>query len=217
VSDGLIDLFDTMNRPPEAVAGEDQTLECTGQGGAQAVLDGMGSSDPEFDTLDYEWAWPGGSATGPMTTVFLPLGQNCITLTVRDPSGHIDQDIVTVTIEDTTPPDLTVALTPSILWPPNHKMVDIQATVDAQDLCGGVADLTLVSITSSDLDNGRGDGHTTGDIAGAEMGTLDLSFQLRAEWTGGAGSRVYTVTYQATDESLNRTETSAEVTVMNPH
>jgi hypothetical protein len=96
-------------------------------------------------------------------------------------------------------------------------MVDIQATVEAQDLCGEVAELTLVSITSSDEDDGHGDGHTTDDIAGAEVGVLDTSFQLRAERAGMAGYRLYTVTYQATDDALNRREVSAQVWVMNPN
>lgn len=217
VSGELITLFENMNRPPVAVAGEDQAVECTGKTGTLVVLDGTASSDPDPDTLEFDWTWPGGNATGPVATVLLPLGQTCVTLTVRDPSGHVDKDIVTVTIEDTTPPELTVTLSPTTLWSPNHRLVDIQASVEAMDICGGVEEITLVSITSSDDDNGQGDGNTSDDIAGAEMGTLDLSFQLRAEWTGGTGSRVYTVTYQATDESANQRMVSAVVTVTNPN
>lgn len=217
VSGGLIDRFDAMNRPPHAVAGGDQTLECTGQEGTQVVLDGTGSSDPESDPLDYTWTWSTGTATGPVATVTLPRGVFCITLTVRDPTGHVAEDVTSVTIQDTTPPDLTLALSPSILWPPNHQMVDIQATVEAQDLCGSVAHLTLVSITSSDADDGHGDGHTTGDIQGDEPGTLDTSFQLRAERSGNAGIRTYTVTYEATDDAGNRREVSGEVVVRNPN
>jgi len=214
VSSGLIDLFDTMNKPPTADAGRDTILECTGRG-TDVVLDGSGSSDPDGDDLTYTWTWATGNATGVTPTVNLPLGKYCITLTVRDPSGHIDRDQVIVEVVDTTPPELTVELSPSSLWPPNHRMVDIQASVYAVDLCGDVASLTLVSVVSNEADNGRGDGNTTGDIAGVEENTLDTLFQLRSERMGGGGGRVYTATYQATDESGNRAEVSATVVVRN--
>ena len=212
VSQGLIDLFEVMNRPPEAHAGEDQIVECMGRFGAEVTLDGSGSSDPDDDALTYLWTWSSGSASGAVTMVTLPLGTYRITLTVRDPSGHIDTDVVVVTVQDTTAPELFVDLSPSSLWPPNHKLVDIQATVATFDLCSDVA-VELVSIVSNEADDGLGDGHTTGDIMGADMNTLDLFFQLRAERAGGGHGRVYTVTYQATDDSGNRTETSAEVLV----
>lgn len=215
VSNGLISLFDQMNKPPEADAGEDQIVECTGQDGAAVTLDGSASSDPDGDELTYTWTWPGGSATGMVATATFPLGSHCVTLTVRDPSGHEDRDEVSIQVVDTTPPELTVELFPSSLWPPNHKMADIQAEVHAEDLCGDVVSLTLVSVVSSEPDNGRGDGNTVGDIAGVEVDTLDTAFQLRAERQGMNRRRVYTVTYQATDDSGNRGEVSKEVVVEN--
>jgi len=213
----LIDLFDVMNRSPQANAGEDQLVECTGTGEAVVTLDGSLSSDPDSDALTYSWTWAQGSASGPAPTVTLPFGLTCFTLTVRDPSGHIDVDTVSVTVQDTTAPTLTVVLSPTNLWPPNHTMVDIHATVEGVDLCDAAPELELVSIVSSEPDNGLGDGDTTGDIAGAELNTLDQSFRLRAERMGGGGGRVYTVTYRATDASGNHTETSALVTVHNPN
>lgn len=96
-------------------------------------------------------------------------------------------------------------------------MVGIQATVEATDFRGLVAKLRLVSIVSSEEDDGQGDGHTSGDIAGAELNTLDQSFQLRAERMGHGRDRVYTVTFQATDDAQNRREVSAVVTVRNPN
>ncbi len=215
VSSGLISLFDRMNKPPTADAGRDTTVECTGHDGTEVVLDGSASVDPDGDSLTYSWTWSTGSATGETPTVTLPLGSYCVTLTVRDPSGHIDRDVVIVDVVDTTPPELTVELAPSSLWPPNHNMADIQASVTAVDLCGDVTSLTLVSVVSSEDDNGRGDGNTTGDISGVEVNTLDTLFQLRSERAGGGGGRVYTATYQATDESGNRAEVSAEVVVRN--
>ena len=217
VSPGLINTFGLMNKPPSAVAGEDQFLECTGQEGTEVVLDGSGSSDPDGDALEHGWTWATGSASGAVVTLTLPRGTHCITLETKDPTGHVDRDVVTVTIADTTPPELEVACSPVILWPPNHEMVDIVATVVAEDLCGAVTGIELVSITSSDPDDGTGDGHTTGDVEGAEYGTEDTAFRLRAERSGNAGYRLYTITYRATDDAENSREVAAEVWVVNPN
>ena len=92
---------------------------------------------------------------------------------------------------------------PSVLKGPYNMLEDITVMVEAADSCGPVVDMTLVSITYPGPSEGD-------DIAGAEYGTLDLSFQLRA-----VPGRVYTVTYQATDALGNRTETPATVTVTN--
>jgi len=215
VSSGLIQKFNNMNMPPFADAGDDQVVECTGQMGTDILLDGSGSSDPENDSLTYEWTWSTGSASGLAPMVTLPRGTHCIALEIRDPSGHIDRDIVSITVQDTTPPDLTVDLFPRVLWPPNHKLVHIQAMVQVQDLCGQIDELELVSIFANQPDNahGNGDGNTINDIRGATMDTLDLEFKLRAERAGQMGDRLYTVTYQATDDSGNRAEVSADVIV----
>jgi pimeloyl-ACP methyl ester carboxylesterase len=215
VSNGLIQRFNTMNKPPTANAGADQTVECTGHDGTPVTLDGRGSTDPDSDTLEYAWAWTTGNATGARPTISLPKGTHCITLTVRDPSAHIDRDVTTLTITDTTPPNLTVSLTPRVLWPPNHALWTINANVQAVDLCGEVASIKLMSIVSNQPDNGLGDGDTTNDIQDAALNTLDLVFRLRAERTGPLGERRYTVTYRATDDSGNSAYTSAVVIV--PH
>ncbi len=215
VSGGLISRFETMNKPPSANAGDDQVVECTGQQGAEVTLDGSASTDPDGDDLSYVWTWPGGQAFGRTVTATFPRGVHCVTLTVTDPSGQLDRDQVTIRVVDTTPPELTVELHPNSLWPPNHKMADIEASVQAQDLCGDVASLTLVSVVSSEPDNGKGDGNTVGDIAGVEKDTLDTSFQLRSERQGMNHRRTYTVTYQATDDAGNRAIVAKQVVVEN--
>jgi hypothetical protein len=75
--------------------------------------------------------------------------------------------------------------------------------------------VTLVSITSNEPDNGTGDGDTTDDIQGADFGTDDREFQLRAERSGSGGGRTYTITYEAVDDCGVSTTATAEVFV--PH
>ena len=65
-------------------------------------------------------------------------------------------------------------------------------------------------------DKGKAVGtNTEPDVMGAEAGTEDYGFSVRAERSGGGSGRVYTVKYQVTDPSGNPTEASAEVRV--PH
>jgi hypothetical protein len=143
-----------------------------------------------------------------------PLGDTLVTLTVTDETGLTDTCQATVTVVDTTPPEIEVYLTPDILWAPNHEMVDIEAIVPATDNCGDPW-VSLVDVTSSEDDNGLGDGNTTDDIQGAEYGTPDFNFQLRAERSALGEGRFYTVSYVAMDSSGNMTQ--AEAIVVVPH
>jgi len=91
------------NEPPVADAGPDQVVEATSPAGAEVILNGSGSSDPNDDPLTYDWTWTGGSATGVNATAIFPLGTTNVTLTVND-GQYNDTDTVSVTILDTTPP-----------------------------------------------------------------------------------------------------------------
>jgi hypothetical protein len=115
-------------------------------------------------------------------------------------------------VEDNIPPTLEVALDPDLLWPPNHKMIDIDATVIAEDNCG-VVSFVLDSVVSSEPDDTTGDGSFIDDIQGVEPGTADVAFQLRAERAMEGFGRTYTATYTATDGSGNQTTESATVEV----
>lgn len=116
-------------------------------------------------------------------------------------------------VVDTRPPVIVVSVSPAVLWPPNHALVPIVATVSVSDAADPLPIVRLISITSNEPDNRTGDGDTTGDIAGADVGTPDLSFALRAERAAGGTGRVYTITYQATDASGNATRVSVSVIV----
>ena len=112
-----------------------------------------------------------------------------------DCDGQIDEDFGVGT--------MSVSLAPNVLWPPNHRMVDVHAQVTALPGCPGACPppaVTLTSVTSNEPDDavGENDGITTGDIqAVGGAGGLDVS--LRAERDGSGAGRVYTLTYTATD------------------
>jgi hypothetical protein len=203
------------NHPPVASAGADQTVECTGPNGSAVTLDGSASFDPDGDPLTYEWTNDGGEIVGTaaIVTLDVPLGIQVFTLTVTDDDGESASDTATITVADSIAPALTMSLVPAVLWPPNHKLRSVAAAPSASDACDPTPAVTLVSVESSEPDDGLGDGDTAGDVQGAEAGTDDRAFQLRAERAGKSGGRVYTAVYSAEDSSGNGSTASAAVTV----
>ena len=112
-------------------------------------------------------------------------------------------------LTDTTPPALSVSLTPATLWPPNGKSVPVTATLTVKDDYDPNPEIKLESITASEPP-------LAGDIADAQFGSDDRRFTLKARRAGeNKSGRVYTVTYSATDASGNKATATAEVTV--PH
>ncbi|KKI90936.1 hypothetical protein WQ54_17890, partial [Bacillus sp. SA1-12] len=113
---------------------------------------------------------------------------------------------------DKTAPTLNVSFDQSVITDRNHQLVPIKASVEADDNLSGVGSYELVSIVSNQKDNVKGDGNTTQDIQGAEFGTSDTNFLVRAE-RSGSEDRIYTVTYKATDNAGNTVTTSQDIVV----
>jgi predicted extracellular nuclease len=110
---------------------------------------------------------------------------------------------------DEIAPTLEVSVTPDTLWPPDHRYVEVQATVIAADNFDPNPTVTLVSVTSNEPDDGEDDGNTVNDIVIID----DFTFNLRAERSGVGTGRIYTITYQVSDACGNVTEGSATVSV----
>jgi predicted component of type VI protein secretion system len=142
-------------------------------------------------------------------------GATLVTFTAEDDHGNTSQCQATVTVEDTTPPEIAVVLDRTALWPPNHKMVTVCATVEVTDICDPNPEFVLESIVSDEPDNGKGDGNFPDDIQNEVVETADLCFDLRSERQGMEDGRVYTIVYRAFDHSGN--EAWATVTVDVPH
>jgi hypothetical protein len=120
-------------------------------------------------------------------------------------------------ILDIAAPTLTLSVSPSILWPPDHMFRDVTVTITVADNCDPNPTITLVSVVSNEPETGfLGLGDKGPDVQGAAFGTDDRTFSLRAErgTAGHSTGRVYTITYRATDKSGNSSE--ATVTVIVP-
>ncbi len=126
-------------------------------------------------------------------------------------SSDHDPVIIGLAVRDEIAPVFeTLTVSPDSLWPANHKYVDVTAAVTVSDNFDPNPVVTLVSITSSEADEGLGDGDFPEDIL-----ILDtFHFQLRAERSGlNQEGRTYTITYLVTDAGGNTAAQSVTVFV----
>jgi len=89
------------NHPPVAVAGPDQTVQSTGNGGTVVQLDGSKSSDPDGDVLSFVWKDETNTVVGTTAAVqlTLSLGTHTFALTVSDPGGLSSTARTLITIQ----------------------------------------------------------------------------------------------------------------------
>jgi len=196
------------NQPP--VANADGPY--SGTVGTPVVFDAGNSHDPDGEIALYEWDWENDgifdeSTTHPnITHTWQALYNGTVKLRVTDKEGLIETDCASIEVIDTTPPDITLSVSPDTLWPPNHKMVPVAVEVsDPEAVC------YITSVSSNEAEDGRGDGHTAPDW---EI-TGNLTVNLRAERSGAGSGRIYTIAVECTDAAGNAATATIDVTV--PH
>jgi hypothetical protein len=150
------------------------------------------------------------SCSPPSGSIF-PLGTTTVTCTAADAAGNSATTTFTVTVRDTTPPTINaLAAIPALLWPPNHKFVTVDVTVDVFDI-DPVAICGINSVASNEPVSGLGHGDKAPD-----WGTPDgLAVELRAERSGSGVGRLYTLDVVCADSSGN--QASVVTTVVVPH
>ncbi len=109
---------------------------------------------------------------------------------------------------DATPPNASCEATPSVLWPPNGKLVPVAALIEVSDATSGPGGFLLTEV-STNLED------VASDIVGFEVGTADVAGLLRAERPGTPSGRVYSLAYTASDVAGNSADCVATVVV--PH
>jgi hypothetical protein len=217
---GRIDMgaYEFQNTPPVADAGPDQIVECAcnTEEGTKVTLDGTGSYDLGGNPLTYKWNGPFVESPVYGATPTVTLEEGCpgeytVVLVVNDGIEDSEPNDVVITVLDTTPPKFEFSVTPTMLWPPNHKMAEIVPSWTVSDECDASPDVSFVSIVTNEDGDTIGDGQTSGDI---QIGD-DGSVFVRSERSGTDKGRIYTMTYQAVDDCGNVTVRSATVSI--PH
>lgn len=132
------------NRPPVANAGPDQTLTVPHDGSPltrhmQVPLNAGGSTDPDGDSLTYQWALPQNGSdwtwSGPSIQVGLPAGVYTFVLRVTDTSGLWSEDevIMTVLPEPNQPPVVNAGSDMVLVAPKGVDHVNIDPVIQATD------------------------------------------------------------------------------------
>jgi uncharacterized repeat protein (TIGR01451 family) len=128
-----------------------------------------------------------------------------------DPNLNNNSATATTTASNPPPTITGVSANPSVLWPPNHRLVDVTVDYNVTDNCPLPPNSCTLSVTSNEPINGTGDGNTTPDWIILD----DHHVLLRAERAGNGNGRIYTVTITCTDSGGN--SSSKSVTVSVPH
>lgn len=225
-------LIPVTNVPPTIACPEPLTLECTSNCGAATMLS-VDVADANGDPLTVVWTVDGTPyqtnqlpAVGPSHTTsngaptaakvlfeaHFGLGPHDVAVSVSDGKAAPVSCTNTVEVVDTTPPVIrSVVATPSVLWPPNHKMVPVTITVRATDACACGRVTNRIESVRSNQGGNDGGKHAAPDW----QITGPLTLKLRAERSGDEGARVYTIKVESTDAAGNKATKTVTVTV--PH
>jgi uncharacterized protein len=134
----------------------------------------------------------------PASGSLFPIGNTTVNCSAEDASHNTANGSFTVTVHDTTAPTSpSLTVTPNLLWPANHRMVDVVLTATSTDLVDAHPACAIASATSNESDNGADDGNTVGDI----VITGPLTLSLRAERSGTGSGRIYTIGVQCQDHA----------------
>lgn len=218
----LVTIQDTI--APDITAPADIVAECTSPDGTPVDL-----GEPSVsDICDAD---PAVANDAPDT---FPLGSTLVTWTATDGSGNAASDGHSVLVQDTTAPEADGPLTvsPSVIWPPNHRMIPIElGEIAFTDTCD-TEPVVQCAVESNEAPDADGDGDTPFDIMinGAPVfdqgtgwfdigavdgsGTFDLA--VRSERSGKGSGRVYTVQCRATDADANVSD-PIQATIRIPH
>lgn len=207
VSDGKSSATDTVN-----VTVRDTTPPVTSAtGGSDAwyntnVISAFTSYDSCSGVKEIHYSVDGHETIAPGNSASLTLSNDGvyeITYFAVDNAGNIEVPKNMKVMIDKTPPVLNLSAGQSILWPPNHKMVDVNIGGGASD---GTSGLSSVTFTVTD-EYGKVEPEITG---------FYQSVPLEA-WREGTDmdGRHYTITAVATDAAGNKTTASTMVSV--PH
>jgi len=124
----------------------------------------------------------------------LTAGANVLAVRARDRgvTSYLDLRVTA----NLPPSCVSLGLSSTALWPPNHTMRTVTAHGGA-DPEGGALTLAITGVTQDEPLDGLADGHTSPDAS--VQGVAENQVRLRAERSGLGDGRVYRVAVAATD------------------
>ena len=182
--------------PPALTLPANMTVEATSAAGAVVTFSAT-ATDVVDGSVPVLCTPPSGST--------FALGATTVNCSATDAHSNTSSGSFTVTVVDTTPPDITsVTVDPASLWPPNKKLVTVTVTAEVEDLVDPAPVVRIYDITCDEpIDS------SDATIIGL------LKAKLRADRDAHGDGRVYTLHIEAIDAEGNRA--TATVTVTVPH
>jgi hypothetical protein len=165
-----------------------------------------------------QWSLTGaqtGSSTvlGSTTTLTISTeGTTTLTYFGTDNAGNQEKPHSLTVQMDKTPPVITASTSPSVLWPPNGKLVTVTVSGTMSDNLSGINPSTAVFA----VQDSYGLVQPSGPVSLSPDGTYSFTISLEARREGqGQNGRLYTIVVSAADNAGNAS--SAATTVIVPH
>jgi hypothetical protein len=210
------------NGAPVAQAGPDQSVTVLHDGDpatntASFTINGSASTDPDNDTVTYEWK-DGATTVGSTPSIVLSrvAGSYTFTLTVSDPYGALGTDTVNVIVnsEPNSPPSITLQTTKTLSIPHDGSAATNTAntgiTASVTDPEGDSLTLTWTDASSSVVGSGN--------ALNIPLTTGSYVFTLTAvDVYGASASKSITVTVQAEPNSPPSVTLATTKTLTVPH
>ncbi len=182
--------------PPELTLPPDTTLHATSAAGAVGTFTAT-ASDLVDGSVPVTCAPPSGST--------FPLGTTSVLCSASDAHENEASDGFLIHVIDVDPPTIvSLTASPSTIWPPNNKMVNVTVTANVVDNVDATPTVSIYNITCNEALS-PGDAVITGP----------LTAKLRASRNGNGTGRIYTLHIEAIDDAGNRSIGTVLVTV--PH
>ena len=99
--------------------------------------------------------------------------------------------------QDTTPPTVKESLALTLLWPPDHNLVNVGLGASVKDVCNPNPVTKVLVFGNEDDETPTGDGNFSPDAKNIGLTTL----RLREERKGDGRGRIYLNVVRATDAS----------------
>ncbi|OVE73391.1 hypothetical protein BVX93_01780, partial [bacterium B13(2017)] len=144
-----------INNPPHAMIYGNTIYELESEEGSLIELSGSYSYDSdEGDQIEtWEWTGPFGTIEGETLNVVLPVGNHEIGLKVYDGELHSEIETIMITVEDTTPPEITIYSPENKTYAFNRLNRTLTINYEGKDFAGIMEE--RVTLNGNSINNGE--------------------------------------------------------------